>query len=242
MELQEPSYTITYRNDVFFLRGKIIKWGLPPPLSDLYWLKSTVSFNSPLCSGVTVMEISPATPSGFGPLWGGPVILLTLFRRAWNTTRRRPGHGMVHGRTASCPLLTVRMPAPTVAGGRLPTSDAVGVYPLRLGRREDAVLSLSRPAPSFTSIAASQKEVTAFHSVSPRSMSSTNAGRERSPPIAAVRTRRCSAKLGSLAPCALLCPPGDLRSGDTQAFPPFSSDTGTSRNFRVRWGPASCGR
>ena len=49
-------------------------------------------------------------------------------------------------------------------------------------------------------------------------------------------------KLGSLAPYALRCPPGDLHSGDTQAYPPSLSDTGTSRNFRVRWGPASSDR
>ena len=153
-------------------------------------------------------------------------------RRAWNTTRRRPGHGP----WSDSELPFTRCPHARAYGGRRSSCDVRrrGRTPLRLGRREDAVLSLSRPAASFTSITASQKAATASHSVSLRSMAETNAGRERSPPIAAVRTRRCPAQAGSLAPYALLCPPGDLRSGDTQAFPPFPSATGTSRNFRVR--------
>ena len=76
-------------------------------------------------------EISPATLAGFGPL-KGPVIMLTLFE-----ARVRHGRavdpGMVHGRTASRPLLAARMPALTVAGDRLATSVAMDVYHCGVG-------------------------------------------------------------------------------------------------------------
>ena len=103
-------------------------------------------------------------------------------RRAWNTTRRRPGHGP----WSDSELPFTRCPHALAYGGRRSSCDVRrrGRTPLRLGRREDAVLSLSRPAASFTSITASQKAATASHSVSLRSMAETNAGRERSPPIA----------------------------------------------------------
>ena len=115
-------------------------------------------------------------------------------RRAWNTTRRRPGHGP----WSDSELPFTRRPHARAYGGRRSSCDVRrrGRPPPRVGRREDLVLSLTRPASSFASMTASQKEATASHSVSPRSMAATNAGRERSPPIAAVRTRRCSAQAG----------------------------------------------
>ena len=125
---------------------------------------------------------------------GAPSFADSSLRRAWNTTRRRPGHGP----WSDSELPFTRCPHARAYGGRRSSCDVRrrGRTPLRLGRREDAVLSLSRPAASFTSITASQKAATASHSVSLRSMAETNAGRERSPPIAAVRTRRCSAQAG----------------------------------------------
>ena len=65
----------------------------------------------------------------------------------------------------------------------------------RLGR--EVCLSLTRSASSFASITASQKEATASHASSLRTMDWTRAGSERSPPpIASTRTRRCSAQAG----------------------------------------------
>ncbi|KAJ8724387.1 hypothetical protein PYW08_015861 [Mythimna loreyi] len=64
----------------------------------------------------------------------------------------------------------------------------------RLGRKRRCLM---RSASSFASITASQKETIACHSSSLRTMASTKARRERSPPpIAPTRTRRCSAQAG----------------------------------------------
>ncbi|KAJ8720550.1 hypothetical protein PYW08_006015 [Mythimna loreyi] len=83
-----------------------------------------------------------------------------------------------------------RHPQARAYGGRKSGSESRR----RLGRERRC---LKRSASSFASITASQKEATACHSSSLRTMASTKARRERSPPpIAPTRTRRCSAQAG----------------------------------------------
>ena len=87
-------------------------------------------------------SMSPATPAGFGPLEGGPVIMLTLFEarvehnapstRAWSMVGQR----VAHYSPPACPRLrwpeiVCRRPAPWasttaagVEGGRCPLPHA----------------------------------------------------------------------------------------------------------------------
>ena len=101
-------------------------------------------------------------------------------------TKRAAGTGLVlvGWRAASSSPADPRLRWPEIAPG----APAPWRLPRRLGR-EGRERSLTRPAASFSSITVSQKEATASHSspsFSPRSMVSTSAGRERSPPTSSV--------------------------------------------------------
>ena len=145
-EIGMVSFDQTLQHFFFFGRWEIIKWLLPPLVSDFYWLKLTpCSFLCPLHSRAAVSLSNNPQPRQASALTGPSSCWhLSLWGARGTRTRRRHGLSLVNVRTVSYPLLTVHRPVSTVAGSRLAAPDAQSVS--RGGW--DARLSASAVPPS----------------------------------------------------------------------------------------------
>lgn len=139
-------------------------------------------------------------------------------------------------RTVSYPLLAVRKPAPTVAGNLDRNRNHSGVW----GVVAPDVFLCGRPPPWLALLRRRRGRARSTPPRSgpwPRPRPGARDRRRRSPPRGHGDARP---KRGTPLLCAPPCPPGGPYSDDTRASLPHESDAGTTRTFRVRWGPASC--
>ena len=140
-------------------------------VSDFYWLNPPMFLLAPFAfrdRGISFEQPQPRQASALTV----PQIADISLRCAWNT--KAPSTRSVVSERTDGELPIAHRPQTRVYGSRKSSrgSRRPERFPWRLGCE---ALCFSRPTTSFSSVTASQKEVTAFHSLSLRTMANTRA-------------------------------------------------------------------